>query len=307
MKTEKFIQKAVNKYGSLYDYSLVIYKKATTKVKIICAIHGIFEQTPQCHLRGGCKKCSFSKFSESKKIDKDHFINTSRKKHGDRYDYSLVNIKLSTNKVSIVCREHGEFLQIANNHMRGHGCPKCNTEERVDTAEFKKRAFAVHGDRYDYSLCKVSGVRDDVEIICKKHGVFKQKVLVHLKGSGCQECAKTTPFRRSSYIKACENHKGKSIIYLLKCFNDSETFYKIGITCRGVKDRFYGAMPYNYEVLKTYEGKAGLIWDCEKKIFSIFKQKSYVPRIGFAGATECFSEIDFNVFNDCVNGVLNNE
>lgn len=307
MKTEKFIQKATEKHGTLYNYSLVVYKKATSKVKIICAIHGIFEQTPQCHLRGGCKKCSFSKFSESKKIDKDHFINTSRKKHGDRYDYSLVNIKLSTNKVSIVCREHGEFLQIANNHMRGHGCPKCNTEERVDTAEFKKRAFAVHGDRYDYSLCRVSGVRDNIKIICKKHGAFKQRVLVHLKGSGCQECAKTTSFRRSSYTKSCEKYDGKSTIYIIKCFDEHESFYKVGITCRGVKDRFYGAMPYAYEVLKTREGESGLVWDCEKNIFSILKSKSYNPRISFAGSTECFSEIDLNVFDDCVNGVLSNE
>ena len=29
-------------------------------------------------------------------------------------------------KINIICREHGKFLQTPSNHMMGKGCPKCN-------------------------------------------------------------------------------------------------------------------------------------------------------------------------------------
>lgn len=49
-------------HNNLYDYSKINYKKANTKVRIICKKHGIFTQTPTCHLRGqGCPNCKMSK------------------------------------------------------------------------------------------------------------------------------------------------------------------------------------------------------------------------------------------------------
>ena len=55
----EFIQKAKNIHGDKYDYSFAIYKNNYTKIKIICPYHGVFEQTPNHHLRGQtCKMCS---------------------------------------------------------------------------------------------------------------------------------------------------------------------------------------------------------------------------------------------------------
>lgn len=51
----KFIQKANLVHKNKYDYSLVNYENSKLKVKIICPIHGIFEQRPDLHLIGnGC-------------------------------------------------------------------------------------------------------------------------------------------------------------------------------------------------------------------------------------------------------------
>mgnify|MGYP003704612801 CR=1 FL=1 len=43
-----------------YDYSLVECSSNKDKVKIICPIHGEFEQTPNAHLYAGsgCEKCA---------------------------------------------------------------------------------------------------------------------------------------------------------------------------------------------------------------------------------------------------------
>ena len=60
---EYFIQKARKVHNNKYDYSLVFYANAKTKVSIICPVHGEFKQTPDAHLHGsGCPKC-FDKVS----------------------------------------------------------------------------------------------------------------------------------------------------------------------------------------------------------------------------------------------------
>lgn len=61
MDTDYFIEKATTVHNGKYDYSLVDYKNTSEKVKIICPIHGVFEQVANYHLAGnGCPACSES-------------------------------------------------------------------------------------------------------------------------------------------------------------------------------------------------------------------------------------------------------
>lgn len=53
------------------------------------------------------------------------FISKAKKIHGDKYDYSSAVYTLSRNKVCIICPIHGEFIKVANIHLRGGGCMKC--------------------------------------------------------------------------------------------------------------------------------------------------------------------------------------
>ena len=56
---EKFIEKANAVHNGFYDYNEVDYVNGHTKVKIICPIHGVFEQDPASHLQGhGCPFCA---------------------------------------------------------------------------------------------------------------------------------------------------------------------------------------------------------------------------------------------------------
>jgi hypothetical protein len=58
LTNKKFIEKANLVHKFKYNYSKVQYTKNSNKIKIICPIHGIFEQIPNNHLSGrGCKKC----------------------------------------------------------------------------------------------------------------------------------------------------------------------------------------------------------------------------------------------------------
>ena len=53
------------------------------------------------------------------------FIIKAKMVHGDKYDYSQVVYVKNSIKVNIICKEHGIFSQIPQNHLRGSGCPKC--------------------------------------------------------------------------------------------------------------------------------------------------------------------------------------
>lgn len=61
LTNEKFIEKAKRVHGNKYDYSKVEYLASKINVKIICPIHGEFEQKPNDHLSGkGCPICNES-------------------------------------------------------------------------------------------------------------------------------------------------------------------------------------------------------------------------------------------------------
>ena len=121
MTHNDFVNRCDKIHNQKYNYSLVNYIDNDTKVRIICPIHGEFEQTPQSHLNGcGCNKCGNSIKS------KDFFISESLKVHGDYYDYSEVEFIDTNTKVKIICPIHGEFLQRAGHHYRGSGCLICN-------------------------------------------------------------------------------------------------------------------------------------------------------------------------------------
>ena len=123
--TKKFIEKVKKIHGDTYDYSLVDYKNNNTKIKIICSIHGVFEQQPKNHFqRKGCSKCAGNFKSTT-----EEFIERSKEIHGDAYDYSDVVYINAITKVKIICQEHGVFEQIPNDHLCGSGCPNCRSSK----------------------------------------------------------------------------------------------------------------------------------------------------------------------------------
>ncbi len=136
---EQFINKAKSKHNNYYDYSLVKYVNATTKVQIICPKHGIFEQQPNNHLFGQrCIKCMGDNVREARISNTEDFIKKAKKVHENKYDYSLVKYKTGKDKVIIICPLHGEFLQTPFAHSSPsmkQGCPYCIISKGEDEIE----------------------------------------------------------------------------------------------------------------------------------------------------------------------------
>jgi hypothetical protein len=128
LSVQQFIERAQALHGkNAYDYSFVQYTNNQTKVVIICKDHGQFNQTPACHLSGqGCPICAVSRngLALSRKAGLV-FEEKALARHGDLYDYTLVEYRLSKTPVKIICKDHGPFLQTPSDHLGGKGCPSC--------------------------------------------------------------------------------------------------------------------------------------------------------------------------------------
>ena len=61
-------------------------------------------------------------------VDKNEaFAIKARKVHGDKYDYSKVEYIRATDKVEVICKEHGSFYRSLNNHVdKNSGCTTCS-------------------------------------------------------------------------------------------------------------------------------------------------------------------------------------
>ena len=228
------------------------------------------------------------------KVTTESFIARAKELHGERYDYSLVEYTGNRYIVHIICAIHGTFQQRPNDHLRPRGCPACGRFSNKEL--FIEKAKAIHGDLYDYSLVVYTHSKDKVKIVCPIHGIFETNPSTHLQGHQCPHCSAklNTGWSRTSFISKCEkNNNGFGILYILECFNDTEKFYKIGITSRSVKKRYPNktSMPYAYTVVKEIVGASDYIYDLEIKLHQLNKENKYIPNISFDGSlTECFKE-----------------
>ena len=190
---ETFINLAREIHGDWYDYSKVNYINNKTQVCIVCPEHGEFWQDPHNHLKGkGCPKCG-ELIHKATKYTNDTFVAAAYEVHGKKYDYSETEYIDMNTPVKIICSEHGEFWQTPYLHLRGAMCPKCSKEisgskRRLTDEDFKKRATAIHGGKYDYSKVKYHTEKHKVCIICPEHGEFWQTPDKHLRGNGCPKC-----------------------------------------------------------------------------------------------------------------------
>jgi len=75
--TTEFIEDAKKVHGDLYDYSKVKYINNSSKIKIICKIHGVFEQVPISHLnRKGCFECGKAKRTGYRRTTKEFILDS---------------------------------------------------------------------------------------------------------------------------------------------------------------------------------------------------------------------------------------
>lgn len=311
----EFIEKAKKIHREKYDYSETSYINSLNKITFKCIKHNLMvEMLPGNHLAGkGCRKCAYESSRLKNAKTKEDFIKESQEIHNNKYNYDLVEYINARTKVTIICPIHGNFEQIPDSHLRSKGCCKCNYERMriINTYtidQFIERSNKIHDNKYDYSKFKYKNDRGKSIIICPIHGEFLQCPGDHYKSKGCGLCGNlnTSKYQRENpngwsyktWIKKAENSKyfDSFKLYIIKCWNENEIFYKIGRTYTTVRYRFRfkTQLPYKYKILKEIIGDPQEIVNLELKLKKEHTDYKYIPNEKFDGMHECYKQIIYN-------------
>jgi ssDNA-binding Zn-finger/Zn-ribbon topoisomerase 1 len=263
LEYSEFLKRAENTHGKRYKYVESSYTNYTSKMKLFCSEHGIFEQTPHSHIsmKSGCPECGYLKSAKSNQKGWEIVLSMFTSVHGARYSYDGDSYTDVSKKIRILCGKHGWFEQKPYQHYGGSGCNQCAIEEvherqKIVFEEFVRRSIAMHGDRYKYIQRDWKDIFSPIRIQCSKHGDFLQIPRDHYRGSGCPKC-----------ISSRGENEIRSILENLKIrFEEQKTFenltHKSKLKCDFYLPDFNLVIEFNglqhYEPISVFGGLDGL-------------------------------------------------
>jgi hypothetical protein len=222
---EEVLNKCRDTHGNKYDYSKSIYYGSGEKMLITCLSHGDFWQTPHDHISGhGCKECGFDVSRKCRILSFEDFKAKADKIFNNKYTYNKIDYDNNArkSKLTINCLAHGDFIQSRNCHLNGHGCQQCGKNKRLTPEITIKRSKIAHGNLYDYSLFTTILDNKKMNILCKEHGVFIQRIHDHMRGVGCPQCGYKSKSEKA-WLKSLNipHLKYQNRIYLDESYDES--------------------------------------------------------------------------------------
>jgi hypothetical protein len=225
-----FLNEANKIHNNKYKYNLIENFNSTTKIEIICPIHGIFYQRSSSHLYGvGCKKCASNNMKNNYDniLEKLNFINKT--KHNNKFDYSLfVEYIGMKNKIKIICKKCNIiFEQRLSHHLNGIGCSNC-LKYQYTVNEYLKKVNIKYNNKFKYIINDIDFNNNSyIEIICNKHGSFFEKANDHLnKHKSCKKCIEEKIITNEIFLKKANLLHNNEFEYLTEYIN-MKTYVKI--------------------------------------------------------------------------------
>ena len=210
--TKEFIEECISRHGDSFDYSETEYTTAHSYIFVKCNIcSSRFKTKAYAHLQnGGCMTCSGLRNKTT-----EEFIEASKSKFGDKFQYTNTKYTNAKTKVSISCKDHGEILVNPDVHLSSkYGCIHCSGVARKSLSDFISQAHEIHGDNYSYDLVDYINTNTKVKIQCNT----------------CDSIVEQTPHNHLAGLSPCSCYTNKNLentlVYVLK----SDDIYKIGIT-----------------------------------------------------------------------------
>ena len=230
------------------------------------------------------------------------FIQASKGVHGDLYNYdNVIYVNMHT-KVIIGCPVHGSFEQLPHAHIHSkQGCPACGNALKHTNTTFIEQANKVHNNFYSYEKLEYKNSHAIITVTCPIHGDFNQQAYVHLQNHGCPKCANALKSIRNTHQPDMWSYRGweeagnnsteftSYQVYVIHCWNSTESFIKIGKTFTSTERRFRGNMPYSWKLLHSIKGSADYISKLEQQLKTCYKLHRYTPEHKFNGSCECFT------------------
>jgi hypothetical protein len=164
-----------------------------------------------------------------------------------------------------------------------------------------------------YNFVNFKYIKNNIKskVYCNIHGDFEITPAVLLRGGGCEQCGydllrsfkrneQETNFSHDSWIRQAKVSKkfDSFKVYIIRCWDEEEEFYKIGKTFLNVRSRYYDCnIPYIYETIKIFESntEGRYISELEKKLQKLNKENKYTPKKSFNGMYECFKVVNYEL------------
>lgn len=187
----------VSNYFGPYDFSKSVYAGMNQKITYECPVHGEMQSDAKNMIKGAvCNKCSMEARAGKNRLSRKKVLEKFEATHNGTYGYEKANYSGRNKKLIITCRKHGDFLQLAGDHMDGAGCPQCFHEDRRgasqrDTTDsFITKVRSMYGNDFDLAGIEYVGSQQDIEVTCTKHNeVCKTKPNWLLNGANpCPKC-----------------------------------------------------------------------------------------------------------------------
>lgn len=89
--------------------------------------------------------------------------------------------------------------------------------------ELPESLYKVHKNKYDYSTSVYKGIKEDISVICSKHGEFITTVDRHLRGSGCPSCMPNKKSNTIEFVQKAEKVHGTKYDYSKVEYKNNKT------------------------------------------------------------------------------------
>lgn len=220
------------------------------------------------------------------------------------------------NKLKYKCKNHLErgVLEITYAHFQqGRGCRYCAIENMANSKrtpyskvvkDFKSRNYNMLSKSYTNS-------NELIAYECNNHldkGTLYIRYSDLKRGVECPYCA-NEKLRGSYCVKLANENKTEwlsigATLYIIKCYNNEEDFYKVGITKHSIKQRFNtrSKMPYDFKIIFSKNVNLYLATKLEDKILNNYSKYKYIPNMKFGGYSECLTQINLDYVNKICEG-----
>ncbi|MFP4698557.1 MAG: hypothetical protein ACLFMO_07610 [Eubacteriales bacterium] len=213
--TKEFIEEISNLYNNEYKV-LGDYKNAHTKILVQHKCGYKYKVKPNNLLNNkSCPECARESSRKKQAKNTKQFINEVKEQVKDKYTVlgkyinAKTKVKMKHNECShIYVVTPDQFL---NNQTR---CPKCFSNSKKTTSEYKEQLHAVHGNEYKV----LSDYKGNKQKIFIEHTVcgWKWYTLPYnlLKGHGCPKCSGNLPSNTEEFKEKVYKLEGNKYIVL---------------------------------------------------------------------------------------------
>lgn len=233
-------------------------------------IFTILEQSKKKHLHKPCETCA------KKNAAYKSFISKALKKHGNKFDYSLITQENYVNlftPVKIMCKEHGYFLQKPKDHTSKTNaklcCPICvqefnkvHNKRSIESWKEELNDKAPHISMTEHG--NADSNMEDCVLECKHHGKFTSK-LCDIKNQKyiCPLCSQD----HNSWGGRFRRTDVAGILYFIEL--PTLGVYKLGVTSKSTEERLR-SLKHPYNVL--WEVKFPTLKDAYEKETYLFRK-----------------------------------